>query len=137
MRVDRVSTSGRPISRSGERTKTDGASEFSSALETRSSESSSVSGSAPVSPVASVLAIQEVGDSTSGPSRGILRGLDLLERLENLRQALVLGTLTVTQIERLAALAAGRKEQVNDPALAEILNEIEIRAAVELAKLGR
>ena len=137
MRVDRVSTSGRPISRSGERTKTDRASEFSSALEARSTESPSVSGSAPVSPVASVLAIQEVGDSTSGPSRGILRGLDLLERLENLRQALVLGTLTVTQIERLAVLAAGRKERVNDPALAEILNEIEIRAAVELAKLGR
>jgi hypothetical protein len=84
-----------------------------------------------------VLAIQEVPDAGSGRSRGIRRGFDLLERLEQLRQALVMGTLTAAQIEHLAAFAAGRREQVNDAVLAEVLNEIEIRAAVELAKLGR
>ena len=84
-----------------------------------------------------MLAIQEVADAGAGRGRGIRRGFDLLERLEQLRQALVMGTLSVTQIERLADLVAGQKELVNDAALAEVLNEIEIRAAVELAKLGR
>ena len=32
---------------------------------------------------------------------------------------------------------AAKRGQVDDPALAEILDEIEVRAAVELAKLGR
>jgi hypothetical protein len=49
----------------------------------------------------------------------------------------VLGSLTEPQIEQLKSLAAGGRGSVNDPILADILNEIEIRAAVELAKLGR
>jgi hypothetical protein len=41
------------------------------------------------------------------------------------------------QAKQLKSLAAGARGSVDDPVLAEILNEIEIRAAVELAKLGR
>ena len=40
-------------------------------------------------------------------------------------------------VERLASVAAAKRGQVDDPRLVEILNEIEVRAAVELAKLGR
>ena len=46
------------------------------------------------------------------------------------------GRLSVEAIERLAAQAAAGRAQVRDPRLAEILNDIELRAAVELAKLG-
>jgi hypothetical protein len=84
-----------------------------------------------------LFSIQEVGDAGSGRSRGLSRGHDLLDGLEALRRNLVLGGLTESQIEQLKSLAAGGRSSVNDPILAEILNEIEIRAAVELAKLGR
>ena len=76
-------------------------------------------------------------DPTSGRSQGVRRGLDLLDQLERLRRAIMLGDLTRAQVERLAALVAAQRGRVDDPALAELLNEIEVRAAVELAKVGR
>ena len=83
------------------------------------------------------MTIQEVADPTTGRSRGVRRGFDLLDQLDRLRRAIMLGSLSRAQIERLTDLVAARRDQVDDPALAELLNEIEVRAAVELAKLGR
>ena len=91
----------------------------------------------PLAPIGSLVSIQEVGDAESGRSRGLSHGHDLLDGLEALRRNLVLGSLTEPQIEQLKSLAAGGRGSVNAPVLVEILNEIEIRAAVELAKLGR
>ena len=90
-----------------------------------------------MSAVGGILAAQEVNDPTTGKSRGLKRGHDILDRLEEMHRALVVGTLSLTQVERLANFVSARKENVADPALAELLNEIEIRAAVELAKFGR
>ena len=137
MRVDRISPSRPAVTRRSERSKSTESGGFARALRSDAPASSAIGGAAPVNPVSAVLAAQEVQDSTSGRSRGLRRGFDLLERLEVLRRALIMGTLTVEQIEHLAAQVSSRKEGTVDPALAEILNEIEIRAAVELAKLGR
>jgi hypothetical protein len=43
--------------------------------------------------------------------------------------------LPISTIERLEKLVASERAHTTDPALNEILNEIEVRAAVELAKL--
>jgi len=50
---------------------------------------------------------------------------------------LLFGNLPVSTVEKLAKMAQAQKDKVSDPRLAEILTEIEIRAEVELAKLGR
>jgi hypothetical protein len=137
MRVERLNSSG--IAPARRRDKAGGAKSggFASALGGGSEAATQVAGAAPVSAVGGILAAQEVNDPTTGKSRGLKRGHDILDRLEEMHRALVVGTLNLTQVERLANFVAARKENVADPALAELLNEIEIRAAVELAKFGR
>jgi hypothetical protein len=49
----------------------------------------------------------------------------------------MLGDVPLAQLENLAQRLAERQGSVDDPKLAQIINEIEIRAAVELAKRGR
>ena len=137
MRIDRVSVSGAPKPRRSERSAAVKPGAVAAALSGGAPTPLPVSEAMPLAPVGSLVSIQEVGDAESGRSRGLSRGHDLLDGLEALRRNLVLGGLTESQIEQLKSLAAGARSSVNDPILAEILNEIEIRAAVELAKLGR
>jgi hypothetical protein len=82
-----------------------------------------------------LLSLQEVPEDPRRRRRAMQRGLDLLDRLDDIRIALLSGGLPQEQLQRLAEALKGRKEPVADPRLAQILDEIEIRAAVELAKL--
>jgi hypothetical protein len=61
----------------------------------------------------------------------------LLDRLDELRLGLLGGRLSMAALERLTLLVAENRGKVDDPRLTQILDEIEVRAAVELAKLGR
>ncbi|WP_299616727.1 flagellar assembly protein FliX [Pelagibius sp.] len=116
---------------------TGGGGGFARALEGTATQSATAAGSTPVQAVNALLALQEVGDATAGPGRARRRAEDILEKLEELRLALVFGEISPERLERLTELLAQRREQIEDPKLAEIVNEIEIRAAVELAKRGR
>ena len=94
---------------------------------------------APASAIDALLAAQSVGDATDqeGRRRAMERGEGILETLEALRRALLLGNVprhTLTELTNL--LRAGRSELL-DPRLAALMDEIELRAAVELAKLER
>jgi hypothetical protein len=114
-------------------------SKFSEHLE---SEAGAVAGAAPAGPVSSVdalLSIQEVDDSTGGQSRSRARkwGNDILDDLERLRIGIISGVVPRGDLERIAASVEQRKGRTNDPALEMILDEIELRAKVELAKLER
>jgi hypothetical protein len=83
----------------------------------------------------SLLSLQEVPEDPRRRRRAMQRGMDLLDRLDDIRIALLSGGMPQEQLKRLAEALKGRKESVADPKLAQILDEIEIRAAVELAKL--
>ncbi len=87
--------------------------------------------------VAGVLGIQEVDDALSRAARGKARAEDILDKLEDLRDALLLGVLSKDRLIALARTVASRKMTVSDPRLAEILDEIDLRAQVELAKFDR
>jgi hypothetical protein len=50
---------------------------------------------------------------------------------------LLLGTIPASRLESLAQQIRAKREQVSDPRLDQILDDIELRAAVELAKLGQ
>jgi hypothetical protein len=84
--------------------------------------------------VDALLALQEVPDAMAGRRRACRRGEELLDLLEDLRFAILLGTLSRDRLERLSVLLGAQRETVNEPRLAEVLAEIELRAAVELAK---
>jgi hypothetical protein len=97
----------------------------------------SVGGGAPISAVDSLLALQEVGDSTSeqANARARARGQVLLERLDEIRHGLLMGTIPRRTLDELARTAREQKDSATDPRLADVLGEIELRAEVELAKL--
>ena len=110
---------------------------FARALAGGPSQAASPAGSSPVQTVNPLLALQEVGDSTEGRKRARRRAEELLDKLEELRLAIALGEVPLSQMETLAHSLAQRQGATDDPKLAQIINEIEIRAAVELAKRGR
>jgi hypothetical protein len=82
-----------------------------------------------------LLTIQEVPDSTAGRRRAMQRANTLLDRLDDLRLALLTGVLPREHLHHLARLASSTREGFNDPGLTQLLDQIDLRVAVELAKL--
>lgn len=94
-----------------------------------------VSATAPLAGIASVLACQEVDDATARASRGKMRAQEMLDKLEEIQHGLLAGALPSQKLVELAKVVQSRRVQVDDPHLAEILDAIDLRAQVELAKL--
>jgi Class II flagellar assembly regulator len=102
-------------------------------------EISTVSNVASASPIASIdaiVALQGVDDSITGNKQAVQKGADLIERLEEIRHGLLIGSISVDRLQRLKEQLGSMEVSATDPKLAEIVQEIEVRAAVELAKLG-
>lgn len=138
MKIDRVSSAAATPKRRSDRAGRSKSAGFSKMLGTGdASGAGPVSGAGALGQVDALLSLQEVGNETDANRQGQRRGQELLDRLDELRLALLTGRLSVAVVERLASLVAARRAHVRDPRLAEILADIELRAAVELAKLGR
>jgi hypothetical protein len=84
-----------------------------------------------------LLAVQEQGDQQERRRKQARRGHDLLDGLDRLKAALLAGRVLPSELERLRATLTQQREATDDPRLDEVLAHIELRAAVELAKLGR
>lgn len=97
----------------------------------------SVSAATPLTPLDALLAVQEAGTSSQGRSKGVFRGNRMLDLLDDLRHGLLRGAVPVSKLEGLLSLVRNQRDRIDDPRLAEVLDEIEVRAAVELAKLER
>lgn len=115
----------------------DSAGGFDSLISDDGADAHGVGGVAATSPLDALLALQQVSDEDMNRQRGIKYGKDLLEGLEEIRQGLLMGAIPVEQIRRIGQLAKQQGDQFTDPALKRILQEIEVRAAVEVAKLER
>lgn len=61
---------------------------------------------------------------------------DILDALEALKIAVLSGSTGRDQLARIAEAVRNRRETVDDPALVEILEHVEMRARIELAKRG-
>lgn len=94
-----------------------------------------VSGPGPIAALDNILMLQEMDDSLSGPSKGVAHGEQLLELLDAVRDGLLVGGIPRTTLNRLANAVGRRHENFADPKLQGVLDEIELRAHVELAKL--
>ncbi|EWY37181.1 hypothetical protein N825_21580 [Skermanella stibiiresistens SB22] len=95
-----------------------------------------VNGAQATGAVTPLLNLQEVEDSTSGPSKAKARAEELLDRLDEIRHALLSGGLPESKLNALQQVAQSHRAEVEDPRLVEILDEIDLRAQVELAKLA-
>jgi hypothetical protein len=65
------------------------------------------------------------------------RGAEILDRLEEIRRGLLLGAIPKDKLADLARLVRDKREKGADPVISRLLDEIELRAEVELAKLSR
>jgi len=93
----------------------------------------------PVAPAAgldAILALQAVGSATEGRRRAVRRGRTLLDLLEEIKADLLVGALDSGRLDALAGQLAGLRERV-EPGLDTVLDEIDLRVRVELAKRGR
>lgn len=92
-----------------------------------------------VNSVDAILAVQEVDDPTQGRARrqGIQYGGDLLDQLELLRRDLLLGAVQKEQLGSLAQKMRAQRRLTDDPKLNQIIDEIELRVEVEIAKFTR
>lgn len=97
--------------------------------------SSSISGINPIGAIGGLLSLQEVGSEQEKAKRKIKHGQDLLSYLDELRHDMLAGNISPVTVKNLANEARQQSEYVMDPELNEVLNEIEIRAEVELTKL--
>jgi hypothetical protein len=94
-----------------------------------------VSGPGPIAAVESILTLQGLDDSTNGRSKGLSHGQHLLDMLDQVRDGLLAGGIPRATLNRLAVAVGRRQENFADPKLQGILDEIDLRAKVELAKL--
>lgn len=141
IKIDPVSP--KPVSanrRVGGPSSATGGGEFAKALgDTQSGGSHPVSMSMNVNSLSVVLAVQETPDAAKGRARQRARdrGMKMLDFLEEIRVGLLMGAIPRERLEQLAQMVRVKREQIDDPQLTAILDEIELRAAVELAKLSR
>lgn len=112
-----------------------GGSAFGQALKGQARPAAAAGPATPIAVLDSVLALQEVADPRHERRRAVRRGHDLLAELEDLRAAMMDGALPRATVHHLASLAGSARPAVDDPSLSAVLDEIELRAAVEIAKL--
>lgn len=98
-----------------------------------------VAGNTPVAPMAgldAILALQAVGDFREGRRRAVRRGASLLDLLEAMKADLLVGKVGVDRLDAMVTQLANLRERT-EPGLDAIIDDIDLRVRVELAKLGR
>jgi hypothetical protein len=134
MRVE----SNRPLkptaARRGERARDPGGASFAEAL-TEGATPAPAAGTASLAGVGSLLSLQEVDDPAQRRREGFARGGRLLDRLDEIRQGLLAGIISQPALTQLRQELKQTRAATLDPRLDDILAEIDLRAAVELAKL--
>ena len=61
----------------------------------------------------------------------------MIDGLDEIRQGLLVGAIPKSKLAALVEVVREERDQADDPRLSALLDEIELRAAVELAKLDQ
>ncbi|MCB1840432.1 MAG: flagellar assembly protein FliX [Alphaproteobacteria bacterium] len=102
-----------------------------------SQESPSVATAKAITNVDALLAVQAAEDPTERAARQRMqdRSDKIIQGLEKIRLAMLSGDLTVGHMIDIADVVASHRERIQDPKLTDIMDEIDLRAQVELAKM--
>lgn len=102
-------------------------------------ENRAVSASAGIAVADAIFAAQMINDEEGRERRrlAVKRGFSLLEKLEEIRDALLLGYISKDRLIEISRFVKERKTDAEDEGLNGIIAEIELRVEVELAKLTR
>ena len=115
--------------------------DFGALLKSGEGESSastqSTSMSRNIASIDALLAAQATEDPAQKKARKYMkqRAESILDRLSDLKVAMITGSITVGHMISIADVVASHREKIIDPELSAILDEIDLRAQVELAKL--
>jgi hypothetical protein len=90
----------------------------------------------PTTSLDAILALQGEEDPGERRRRAARRGQELLDDLDRLKAAILSWRIAPEDMARIAGRLSERRETSGDPRLDEILGQIELRAEVEIAKLG-
>jgi len=117
--------------------KISGGGDFGSILESAlADEASDVHDSMPVQGANPFLAIQQVSDEESRQQKQIKYGNDLLNGLERIREQLLIGEVSIHELKKMEKQLNNQNNSAfMEPRLKDIINQIETRVAVEIAKL--
>jgi hypothetical protein len=96
-----------------------------------------VSGAGSINNIDALLALQAAPDPLEKRKKALRRADDILDILEELRIGLLNGHVPETRLKQLSHLASTHHGMATNTRLADLLDGIELRAQVELAKLGR
>jgi len=114
----------------------DGSFRLPSAGETAApTQSSGVASTHAVMGVEALLTLQDVGSPLERKRRAVSRAGRILDILDGIRIALLEGRITGDALVRLQGAIREQRSATDDPRLEALLDEIETRAAVEIAKL--
>ncbi|HVI33109.1 flagellar assembly protein FliX [Phenylobacterium sp.] len=97
--------------------------------------SAGVSATSSIMGMDALLALQDVGGPLERKRRAVSRAGRILDVLDDMKVALLDGRLSGHDLDRLRRAVRDERAQTDDPKLEAVLEEIEVRAAVEMAKL--
>jgi len=109
---------------------------FSLEGESAARSTNATSGTRTIGGIDALLALQGVDEPGERRRKAVKRGRSALDALDALKLGLLSGTFDTGALARLKSVTAGLAEPSGDPALDTVLAEIELRAQVELAKIG-
>lgn len=134
MRIENTARSSKVSSRGG--VNRGGSGGFFISDEPAASQVASAQPVAPSTGIDALLALQAVEDPLFARRKALRRGNALLDTLETIKTDLLLGQVSEGRLNQLMVLVGQARER-NLPELDPILDDIELRARVELAKFGR
>ena len=88
----------------------------------------------PIAAVDSLLALQEI-EQKSQRGNAVARSREMLGLLEDIRIGLLSGHIPEQKVHNLSNLASEERQAFEDKGLINILDEVDLRAQVELAKM--
>jgi hypothetical protein len=99
-------------------------------------ESAATAASQSIAKVDALLAVQGAESATEKTARRKMRerGDNVLKQLDLLRMGLLTGNLTLGQVIDVADVVASHREKISDPQMTAVLDEIDMRAQIEIAK---
>lgn len=84
-----------------------------------------------------LLALQETEGPLERKRKAVGRGTRILDVLDGLKLAVIDGEVSSAHLDQLTRAVRDQRQNTDDPRLEGVLDEIEMRAAVEMAKLQR
>ena len=88
-----------------------------------------------ISSVDAVVGMQEITDDNKDERGAKNRANLILDKLEDIRMGLLLGQIPKSKLEELSKILKVARDNTVDSKLLEIIDDIELRAKIELAKL--